>query len=171
MPGIPGMPGARKARKVAAKKGKQAKGGQGKRSRNPAQQRARTPQPGRVAGGGPNGLPGGLPPGAGPAGLPQFPTDGSLPDLTQAQVPQEVTPRRRRAAPAPARRTAAGGRERDLWVRDGGSPSTRCRARRPLPGRRFVLPGLVDAHCHIGLAPAGITHDPDQQLAAGAGRT
>jgi signal recognition particle subunit SRP54 len=89
MPGIPGMPGARKARKVAAKKGKQAKGGQGKRSRNPAQQRARTPQPGRVAGGGPNGLPGGLPPGAGPAGLPQFPTDGSLPDLTKLKFPKK----------------------------------------------------------------------------------
>jgi imidazolonepropionase-like amidohydrolase len=55
--------------------------------------------------------------------------------------------------------------ERDVWVRDGVLTFD------PVPGAEtvarsgFVLPGLVDAHCHIGLSPAGITHDPDQQLA------
>lgn len=44
---------------------------------------------------------------------------------------------------------------RDLWVRDGLLSSE------PLPGAEtvfdggFLLPGLVDAHCHVGLGPNG----------------
>ncbi|MGI8869023.1 MAG: amidohydrolase family protein [Mycobacteriales bacterium] len=55
--------------------------------------------------------------------------------------------------------------ERDLWVRAGTI------AAGPVPGVEtvarsgFVLPGLVDAHCHIGLSPAGIHHDHAGQLA------
>ncbi|HEX6685887.1 MAG TPA: amidohydrolase family protein [Candidatus Limnocylindrales bacterium] len=45
--------------------------------------------------------------------------------------------------------------ERDLWI-DGDTLSTE-----PVPGAQtvsdsgFILPGLVDAHCHIGIAPGG----------------
>ncbi|PWW54250.1 amidohydrolase family protein [Actinokineospora spheciospongiae] len=45
--------------------------------------------------------------------------------------------------------------ERDLWVVNG-----RVRTR-PVPGARtvvdggFLLPGLVDAHCHVGIGPRG----------------
>jgi imidazolonepropionase-like amidohydrolase len=64
--------------------------------------------------------------------------------------------------------------ERDLWVVDGRITFE------PVPGAEtvaaggWVLPGLVDAHCHIGLAPHGPTHEPDELRAqarrdAGAG--
>ncbi|RKT85885.1 Imidazolonepropionase [Saccharopolyspora antimicrobica] len=48
------------------------------------------------------------------------------------------------------------GAHRDLWVRDGGRISLD-----EVPGAEtvfdggFVLPGLVDAHCHIGIGPDG----------------
>ncbi len=50
--------------------------------------------------------------------------------------------------------------ERDLWIVDGRLTFE------PVPGAEtiaaggWVIPGLVDAHCHIGLAPAGPEHDP-----------
>ena len=52
--------------------------------------------------------------------------------------------------------------ERDLWVVDGRLTFE------PVPGAEtvaaggWVLPGLVDAHCHIGLAPHGPTHERDE---------
>lgn len=56
--------------------------------------------------------------------------------------------------------------ERQAWVIDG-----RLTFERP-PGeyetiadRGWVLPGFVDAHCHIGLAPDGFVPDPDGQAA------
>lgn len=48
-----------------------------------------------------------------------------------------------------------GGENTDLWI-DGGRISTE-----PVPGAEtvfdggFVLPGLVDAHCHVGIGPNG----------------
>jgi imidazolonepropionase-like amidohydrolase len=48
-----------------------------------------------------------------------------------------------------------GGEPRDLWVRDGRITFD------PVPGAEtvscggFVLPGLVDAHCHVGIARGG----------------
>ncbi|WP_195826260.1 amidohydrolase family protein [Saccharothrix coeruleofusca] len=57
---------------------------------------------------------------------------------------------------------------RDLWVVNG-----RIRTR-PVPGARtvvdggYLLPGLVDAHCHVGLGPQGAVELPeavDQALA------
>ncbi|HEX5494662.1 MAG TPA: amidohydrolase family protein [Mycobacteriales bacterium] len=48
-----------------------------------------------------------------------------------------------------------GEEERDLWVRDGALTFE------PVPGARtvarggYALPGLVDAHCHVGLTPSG----------------
>jgi imidazolonepropionase-like amidohydrolase len=60
--------------------------------------------------------------------------------------------------------------ERDAWVVDG-----RLTFSRPaLPGTAeaetiasagWVVPGLVDAHCHVGLAPHGHVPDPDAQAA------
>ncbi|SEO89595.1 amidohydrolase family protein [Trujillonella endophytica] len=47
------------------------------------------------------------------------------------------------------------GEHRDLWLRDGRITSE------PVPGAEtvsrggFVLPGLVDAHCHVGIARGG----------------
>lgn len=47
------------------------------------------------------------------------------------------------------------GVDRDLWVRDGALTFE------PVPGAQtvvrggYALPGLVDAHCHVGLTPSG----------------
>jgi imidazolonepropionase-like amidohydrolase len=53
------------------------------------------------------------------------------------------------------------GEHRDVWVRDGRFTFE------PVPGaetvaRGWLVPGLVDAHCHVGVGPGG-THvdDPD----------
>jgi len=52
--------------------------------------------------------------------------------------------------------------ERDLWIVDGRITFE------PVPGADtiapggWIVPGLVDAHCHIGLAPGGPAHDPDE---------
>jgi imidazolonepropionase-like amidohydrolase len=49
------------------------------------------------------------------------------------------------------------GDERDLWVVNGRVRTA------PVPGARtlvdggFLVPGLVDAHCHVGLGPQGAT--------------
>ena len=49
------------------------------------------------------------------------------------------------------------GDERDLWVVNGRIRTT------PVPGAQtlvdggFLVPGLVDAHCHVGLGPQGAT--------------
>jgi imidazolonepropionase-like amidohydrolase len=52
------------------------------------------------------------------------------------------------------------GEDRDLWIVDGRLTFE------PMPGAEtiaaggWIVPGLVDAHCHIGLAPGGPEHDP-----------
>lgn len=52
------------------------------------------------------------------------------------------------------------GEWRELWVRDGRVTLD------PVPGARTVLdggwllPGLVDVHCHVGLTPDGPSEDP-----------
>lgn len=54
--------------------------------------------------------------------------------------------------------------ERDAWVVDG-----RLTFERPsgdtqsIASRGWVLPGFVDAHCHVGLAPTGHVPDPAAQ--------
>lgn len=53
------------------------------------------------------------------------------------------------------------GETRDLYVREGHLTTE------PVPGARtlirsgWLLPGLVDAHCHVGLGPHGAVTDPD----------
>jgi len=50
--------------------------------------------------------------------------------------------------------------ERDAWIVDGRLTFTRPSAEADtISSGGWVLPGFVDAHCHIGLAPAG--HVPD----------
>ena len=52
--------------------------------------------------------------------------------------------------------------ERDLWVVDGRLTFEAVRGAETVAAHGWVVPGLVDAHCHIGLAPSGPTHDPDE---------
>ncbi|MEW6474051.1 MAG: amidohydrolase family protein [Actinomycetota bacterium] len=52
--------------------------------------------------------------------------------------------------------------ERDLWVVDGRLTSEPVTGAETVASSGWVLPGLVDAHCHIGLAPSGPTHEPDE---------
>ena len=48
-----------------------------------------------------------------------------------------------------------GGEVRDVWVVDGRVTFTRPSSARTLGRDLWILPGLVDAHCHIGLGPQG----------------
>jgi imidazolonepropionase-like amidohydrolase len=56
------------------------------------------------------------------------------------------------------------GEHRDLWVRDGRITFE------PVPGaetvsrRGWILPGLVDAHCHVGIGPGGAPLDDPAEL-------
>ena len=50
--------------------------------------------------------------------------------------------------------------ERDLWVVDGRLTFEPVGAAETVAAGGWVVPGLVDAHCHVGLAPAGPVHDP-----------
>jgi imidazolonepropionase-like amidohydrolase len=47
------------------------------------------------------------------------------------------------------------GERTDLWVVDGRVTFTRPSSARSLGRDLWILPGLVDAHCHIGLGPQG----------------
>ena len=52
--------------------------------------------------------------------------------------------------------------ERDLWVVDGRLTFEPVPEAETIAAGGWVVPGLVDAHCHIGLAPGGPVHDPDE---------
>ena len=47
------------------------------------------------------------------------------------------------------------GEQRDLWVRDGRITFERVQGAETVSRGGFVLPGLVDAHCHVGIARGG----------------
>lgn len=51
-----------------------------------------------------------------------------------------------------------GGEHRDLWVADGVISTAPVRDAETLDGG-WLLPGLVDAHCHVGLESAGAVGD------------
>ncbi|HKC29340.1 MAG TPA: amidohydrolase family protein [Jatrophihabitans sp.] len=54
--------------------------------------------------------------------------------------------------------------ERDAWVIDGRLTFTRPAAEaETIASGGWITPGWVDAHCHIGLAPAGQVADPEGQ--------
>jgi imidazolonepropionase-like amidohydrolase len=52
--------------------------------------------------------------------------------------------------------------DRDLWVVDGRLTFEPVAGAETVAFSGWVLPGLVDAHCHIGLAPGGPTHDQEE---------
>ncbi|MEO6885583.1 MAG: amidohydrolase family protein [Jatrophihabitantaceae bacterium] len=55
-------------------------------------------------------------------------------------------------------------RERDVWIRDGALTFQRpSGATQTIATGGFVIPGLVDAHCHVGLGMNGHVPDPDDQ--------
>jgi imidazolonepropionase-like amidohydrolase len=55
---------------------------------------------------------------------------------------------------------------RDCWVIDGRLSFSRPqRQATTIASRGWVLPGFVDAHCHIGLSPQGHNPEPDVQVA------
>ena len=51
-----------------------------------------------------------------------------------------------------------GGERRDLWVVDGHLTYEPVRGAQTVPGA-YVMPGLVDAHCHVGLESTGAVGD------------
>ncbi|WP_375478407.1 amidohydrolase family protein [uncultured Jatrophihabitans sp.] len=54
--------------------------------------------------------------------------------------------------------------ERDAWIVDGRLTFDRPRGETDtIATGGWVTPGFVDAHCHVGLAPAGHVPDPDAQ--------
>ncbi len=56
--------------------------------------------------------------------------------------------------------------ERDAWIIDGRLSFTRPSTdAQTIADGGWVVPGLVDAHCHIGLGPSGHVPDPDGQVA------
>jgi imidazolonepropionase-like amidohydrolase len=56
--------------------------------------------------------------------------------------------------------------DRDAWIVGGGLTFERPAGKtETIADRGWVIPGFVDAHCHIGLAPHGPLDDPDDQAA------
>jgi imidazolonepropionase-like amidohydrolase len=55
--------------------------------------------------------------------------------------------------------------ERDVWVVDGRITFEAVAGAETVARGGFVVPGLVDAHCHIGLGPGGPVHQPEELLA------
>jgi imidazolonepropionase-like amidohydrolase len=55
--------------------------------------------------------------------------------------------------------------DRDVWIVDGRLTFQPVADADTIATGGFVLPGLVDAHCHIGLSPDGFLADPEDQAA------
>jgi len=56
--------------------------------------------------------------------------------------------------------------ERDVWIVGGRLTFTRpAGPAETIVDRGWVIPGLIDAHCHVGLAPSGYVPDVDGQVA------
>jgi imidazolonepropionase-like amidohydrolase len=58
--------------------------------------------------------------------------------------------------------------ERDLWIRDGFLTEEPVPGAETVADRGWIVPGLVDCHCHIGLGPhgAGLTDPEDVRAQA-----
>ncbi|HEV7534325.1 MAG TPA: amidohydrolase, partial [Acidimicrobiia bacterium] len=57
--------------------------------------------------------------------------------------------------------------ERDLWIVEGRLTLEAVPGADSVAAGGWILPGLVDAHCHIGLGPAGPVHGPGELHAQG----
>ncbi len=55
--------------------------------------------------------------------------------------------------------------QRDAWIVAGRLTFEPVTAAVTLADRGWIVPGFVDAHCHVGLSPAGHEPDPDAQAA------
>lgn len=56
--------------------------------------------------------------------------------------------------------------ERDAWIVEGRLTFERYRGdARTVARGGWIIPGLIDAHCHVGLSPHGHVPDPDEQAA------
>ncbi|MGX7679502.1 amidohydrolase family protein [Jatrophihabitans sp. DSM 45814] len=53
--------------------------------------------------------------------------------------------------------------ERDVWIIDGRLSFTPMPNAQTIADRGWVIPGFVDAHCHVGLSPAGHEPTPEGQ--------
>ena len=62
------------------------------------------------------------------------------------------------------------GEHREVYVADGRVTFERVSAARTLAEKVWLMPGLVDAHCHIGLGPDGSTDRDEQERQAIADR-
>lgn len=51
------------------------------------------------------------------------------------------------------------GERRDLWISNGTIGSEPIPGAESIDGEVWVIPGLVDAHCHVGLGPDGAVSD------------
>jgi imidazolonepropionase-like amidohydrolase len=55
--------------------------------------------------------------------------------------------------------------ERDAWIVDGRLSFEPVAGAETIASHGWVVPGFVDAHCHIGLSPVGHEPDPEGQAA------
>jgi imidazolonepropionase-like amidohydrolase len=55
--------------------------------------------------------------------------------------------------------------ERDVWIVDGRLSFTPVADADTIASGGWILPGFVDAHCHVGLSPDGHEPDPEGQAA------
>ena len=55
------------------------------------------------------------------------------------------------------------GEQRDLWVVDGVIRTERVDGARTVSSGGWILPGLVDGHCHVGLDAAGAVPDAEAE--------
>jgi imidazolonepropionase-like amidohydrolase len=53
--------------------------------------------------------------------------------------------------------------ERDAWIVDGRLTFERVAGAETIASSGWVIPGFVDAHCHVGMSPSGHKHDPQTQ--------
>lgn len=53
--------------------------------------------------------------------------------------------------------------ERDAWILDGRLTFDRPTGDSESVGAGWIVPGFVDAHCHVGLAPQGWVPEPERQ--------
>src|SRR5215210_6093288 len=62
------------------------------------------------------------------------------------------------------------GETRDLWLVDGKVSTTPVRDACTVLDRGWIMPGLVDAHCHVGLAADGAVPQDEAERQALADR-